>query len=69
MFEIWILQGDEYLCPLCRIKLGHLIIDTLQNFDTISMFANPVTKDVAKNYFDVIGNPMDMSKMRSKCAK
>lgn len=57
------------MCPLCRVKLGIAIIDAIQKEDTIFMFAEPVTTAVAKNYFDVIRNPMDLATMRSKCKK
>lgn len=33
------------------------------------MFAEPVTDKVARNYYDVIRNPMDMATMGSKAAR
>ena len=60
---IW---GEEYLCPICRVKLCHDFLEQLQHHDQLYMFAEPVTESVASNYFDVIRNPMDISTMTGK---
>ena len=66
MLFLFFCQGDEYLCPLCRVKLTTDIIGQLQESDGTRMFAEPVTKFVAKNYYDVIRNPMDLASMTMK---
>ena len=48
------------------MKLTSLVISKLEEIDTTKMFAQPVTKIVAKNYFDVIRNPMDLFTMSNK---
>ena len=63
------LQGDEYLCPLCRVKISKAIIKKMKSQDQYGMFAEPVTDKVARNYYDVIRNPMDMATMSSKAAR
>lgn len=63
------MQGDEYLCPLCRVKISKSILKRMQSQDQYYMFAEPVTERVAKNYYDIIRNPMDMSTMTSKAAR
>ena len=63
------MQGDEYLCPWCRVKLASEIILQLSDQDTTRLFAEPVTTLVAKNYFDVIRNPMDLSTMAAKSTR
>lgn len=62
-------QGDEYLCPLCRVRLSSDIIGKLQALDATLMFAEPVTTLLAKNYYDIIRNPMDLSSMSMKSSK
>ena len=64
-----VLQGDEYLCPLCRVKLSKEFIKKLQTQDQFGMFAEPVTKKVARNYYDIIRNPMDLATMTSKAQR
>lgn len=61
--------GDEYLCPICRVRLGLEILEELSTIDTTRMFAYPVTESVASSYFDIIRNPMDMSTMQGKAKK
>ena len=61
--------GDEYLCPGCRVNIPKNVIEQLSTEDTLGIFAEPVTKEVAENYFDVIRNPMDMLTMSQKANK
>lgn len=61
--------GDEYLCPGCRVNIPKNVIDELSAEDVLGIFAEPVTKEVAENYFDVIRNPMDLSTMSQKASK
>jgi hypothetical protein len=57
------------LCPLCRVKLSNSLIKKMQQQDQYGMFAEPVTEKVARNYYDVIRNPMDMATMSSKAKR
>lgn len=61
--------GDEYLCPICRINISIQVIEQLKLLDTLYIFAQPVTEKEAKNYFDIIHNPMDLSTMDKKARK
>ena len=58
--------GDEYLCPICRVDISMAVINALQSEDKLSIFGEPVTEAMAKNYFDIIRNPMDLSTMKDK---
>ncbi len=51
------------------MKLSRALIRKLGDQDKIGMFAEPVTERVARNYYDVIRNPMDMSTMSSKASR
>ena len=63
------LQGDEYLCPLCRISITQRVVCELQAADLLGIFACPVTETVAKNYFDIIRRPMDLQTMATKSSR
>lgn len=58
--------GDEYLCPICRVDISMAVINALQAEDKLCIFGEPVTEVMAKNYFDIIRNPMDLSTMKDK---
>lgn len=60
--------GDEYLCPICRIKISSELITTLEKKDTLGLFAEPVTEEVAKNYYDFIRTPIDLLTMAKKAS-
>lgn len=51
------------------MKLATHIISKLREHDPTFLFAEPVTTLVAKNYFDVIRNPMDLSSMAAKSTR
>ena len=51
------------------MKLSKSVIKALQGQDKFGMFAEPVTAKVARNYYDVIRNPMDMATMASKAQR
>lgn len=57
------------MCPICRVKLSKSVLRGLQELDRTNMFAEPVTEEVAKNYFDTVRNPMDLATMRSKAER
>lgn len=61
--------GEEYLCPICRVRLSKEVLARLRQLDSLAMFAEPVTDDVAKGYFDTIRNPMDLATMRGKAER
>jgi nucleosome-remodeling factor subunit BPTF len=61
--------GDEYLCPVCRIEISKKVVHSLQKEDKTHLFAEPVTEQVAKNYYDIIRNPMDLSTMENKAQR
>ena len=63
------MQGNEYLCPLCRIKIPLTTINDLFEADKSGIFHFPITTDIAKTYFEVIHNPMDLSTMRNKASR
>lgn len=43
-----------------------MAIQSMKTFDKFYMFAEPVTKSVAANYYDIIRNPMDLFTMSGK---
>ena len=61
--------GDEYLCPICRVSAAKKVIVALGNLDKTSIFAMPVTEAVAKNYYDIVRNPMDLKTMSEKAER
>ena len=62
-------QGDEYLCPLCRLTICKSVLSTLGNIDKEQLFAEPVSELIAKNYYEIIKTPMDLKTMRGKAQK
>jgi hypothetical protein len=63
--------GKEYLCPICRVDVGLKIVKALSDNDDagLGIFAEPVTEAVAKNYYEVIRNPVDLSMMKHKAGR
>lgn len=51
------------------MKTSQNILRKLANEDKTGMFAEPVTERVARNYYDIIRNPMDMATMWSKATR
>lgn len=51
------------------MKLSKLLIRKMSLQDQYGMFAEPVTEKVARNYYDVIRNPMDLATMSSKAKR
>jgi hypothetical protein len=62
-------KGNEYLCPMCRIKLPLSTVNALRDIDKSGIFHFPITKEIAQTYFDVIRNPMDLQTMRVKASR
>ena len=62
----FVVQGDEYLCPHCRVQLSLAIIEDLKREDRTKIFWEPVTADLAETYLDVIRSPMDLATMNDK---
>lgn len=60
------LQGNEYLCPKCRIHISTDVVDNLYDADVTQIFGEPVSLQVAKTYYEIIRNPMDLSTMYQK---
>ena len=61
--------GSEYLCPHCRVAITKEIVAQLQAADQWTVFAAPVDEAVARDYYDVIRHPMDLSTMRAKAER
>lgn len=51
------------------MKLSKQLIRKMAFQDQYGMFAEPVTEKVARNYYDVIRNPMDLATMSSKARR
>ena len=61
--------GSEYLCPHCRVAITKKIVAQLQAADQWTVFAAPVDETVARDYYDVIRHPMDLSTMCTKAER
>jgi hypothetical protein len=46
--------------------MSQRVVSGLKKLDTLLLFAEPVTEKVAKHYFDMIRNPMDLRTMHDK---
>lgn len=58
---------DGFLCPCCRPSMVKLMIDKLEELDTIFFFAEPVTDEQAPTYRDRIAHPIDLSTISKVC--
>ena len=65
-------QGDhpvysrEYLCRKCCKEKCLWLMKLLREEDTMYLFAEPVTDQMAHNYSDIIKNPMDLRTMSER---
>lgn len=57
---------NNYECFTCRKVRMLRVIHRLILEDKLELFKEPVTKNIAPTYFDVIKSPMDLSTMQSK---
>jgi hypothetical protein len=58
--------AGEFLCAPCCRKKCQSFLQKMDEEDKMSLFAMPVTEDVAPNYKDVITNPMDLHTLSVK---
>jgi hypothetical protein len=56
----------EFLCAPCCRKKCQSFLQKMDEEDKMSLFAMPVTEEVAPNYKDVITNPMDLHTLSMK---
>lgn len=57
---------NNYECFTCRKVRMLRVIHRLMHEDKLELFKEPVTKNIAPTYFDVIKSPMDLSTMQRK---
>ena len=62
------IYSKEFLCRTCCTKQCQTLMDLLIKEDTMYLFANPVTDQVAHNYSDVIKEPMDLQTMSERAS-
>lgn len=60
------IYSKEFLCRLCCKKRSNKLLDALRNEDKMSLFAVPVTPEMAPTYHDIIKKPMDLETMTRK---
>ncbi len=58
--------AGEFLCAPCCRKKCQSFLQQMDEEDKMSLFAMPVTEEVAPNYKDVISNPMDLHTLSLK---
>mmetsp|Transcript_12377 Transcript_12377/g.23194 ORF Transcript_12377/g.23194 Transcript_12377/m.23194 type:complete len:2389 (-) Transcript_12377:1254-8420(-) len=56
----------EYLCRKCCQEKCLFLMNILREEDSMYLFAEPVTDQIAHNYSDVIKNPMDLRTMSER---
>jgi hypothetical protein len=61
--------GKHYSCPSCRKENIFKVLDLLVSADRLGMFLEPVTVEMAPEYFDVVKEPMDLSTMKKKARR
>ncbi len=60
------IYSREYLCRKCCKEKCLKLLEMLRNQDTMYLFAEPVTDQIAHNYSDVIKNSMDLRTMSER---
>lgn len=60
------IYSREYLCRQCCKEKCLMLMNLLREEDTMYLFAEPVTDQIAHNYSDVIKNPMDLRTMSER---
>lgn len=60
------IYSKEFLCRVCCKSRCLELIEELKKQDNMSLFAAPVTEQMAPTYHDVIKNPMDLKTMTEK---
>lgn len=60
------IYSKEFLCRVCCKRRCKELIDVLKKQDGATLFAVPVTEQMAPTYHDVIKNPMDLKTMTEK---
>ena len=58
------IYNKEFLCANCCRLRCEAVLDLIQKQDQMTLFAAPVTEDMAPDYKDVIKNPMDLHTLR-----
>jgi len=63
------IYSKEYLCRVCCKKRCLALMEMLQKEDSLFLFANPVTDQMAHNYHDLIKHPMDLRTMNERVVR
>jgi len=60
------IHSKEFLCRTCCINRCCSLVSALAKQDKLSLFAVPVTEEMAPTYHDVIKNPIDLETMMAR---
>lgn len=63
------IYSKEFLCRVCCKRRCLELIESLKKEDRLSLFAAPVTEQMAPTYHDVIKNPMDLTTMTERAKR